>query len=64
MKENAKELLPYTLVEYREATSGAGPLASLWKEQPHRLVFDLVKEAARLRLIINSANDCLESAFK
>lgn len=31
----------YTLEDYREAPGGIGPLASEWKDKPHRLIYDL-----------------------
>jgi hypothetical protein len=37
-----------TLGEYRNATSGIGPLAHEWDDKPHRLVFDLINEVKRL----------------
>jgi hypothetical protein len=38
--ENMSE---YTIADYRNAPSGIGPLASTWKDKPHRLVYDLCR---------------------
>jgi hypothetical protein len=35
--------------DYRNAPDGLGPLATEWKDKPHRLIYDLVAEVERLR---------------
>jgi hypothetical protein len=37
----------HTTGDYRNAPSGIGPLASEWKDKPHRLVYDLCREIER-----------------
>ncbi len=41
---------PYTTDDYRMALNGEGPeeLVYNWKDKPHRLVYDLVKEVEAL----------------
>ncbi len=50
--------------DYRQAPSGNGPLASEWKDKPHRLVYDLcskveasLAENSRLREVLKPFAD-------
>jgi hypothetical protein len=38
--------------DYWKAPSGEGPQAATWKDKPHRLVYDLVREVERLRALL------------
>lgn len=38
-----------SLDDYMSAVDGLGPLAGEWADKPHRLVYDLVKEARSVR---------------
>lgn len=41
----------------RNAPSGVGPLASGWRDKPHRLLYDLLAEVDRLRQEIERLNE-------
>ncbi len=46
---------------YRNAPSGAGPLAAEWKDKPHRLVYDLANEVTTLRANMEYCADLLRT---
>ena len=49
------------LEDYRNAPSGVGLLASMWRDKPHRLVYDLVKEVERLRAIVRALSSSYDT---
>ena len=48
------------LKDYSTAPSGEGPLASVWNDKPHRLVYDLVAEIERKNRAVDKAKGKLE----
>lgn len=61
----APRLLEHALSEYYLAPSGEGPLASEWKNKPHRLVYDLIAanrlEAMQVKELVDMLEEIMSS---
>lgn len=66
MTETASQEDPIITSDYRLAPSGEGPLAYVWDDKPHRLVYDLCGEVDALRaeiLSLSQERDRLREAL-
>lgn len=46
-----------SLVNYWVAPSGLGPFAAMWDDKPHRLLYDLIGEVAKLQEELDSLKE-------
>lgn len=50
----------YTTTDYSNAPSGVGPLADVWRDKPHHLVYDLCAWVTNLMGEIDRLDTLLE----
>jgi hypothetical protein len=49
------------LMTYHEALAGKGPLAYMWQDKPHRLIFDLTGLIAQMRDELSQSSKIMEA---